>query len=54
MSGSGHHVIPVRKDTSVQSAPVFVIRLKRFCVERDKVIKDDQFFKCLPQELHQI
>ena len=32
------------KDTSViQSAPVLVIHLISFCVERDKVIKDTQF-----------
>ena len=33
------------KDTSIiQSAPSLVIQLKRFCVERDKVIKDTQVF----------
>ena len=43
------------KDTSnIQSAPTLVIHLKRFCVERDKVIKDYQFFKCLPEDLLEI
>ena len=33
------------KDTSIiQSAPALVIQLKRFCVERVKVIKDTQVF----------
>ena len=35
------------KDTSfTQSAPILVIHLKRFCIEQEKVIKDNQFFKC--------
>ena len=43
------------KDTSfIQFAPILVIHLKRFCVGRDKVIKDDQFFKCLPEDPLQI
>ena len=31
-----------------------VICLKNFCVEQNKVIKDDQFSKCLPQDPVQI
>ena len=43
------------KDTSIiQSAPILVIYLKCFCVDRDKVMKDDQFFKCLPEDPLQI
>ena len=39
------------KDTSIiQSAPILVIHLKHFCVERDKVIKDTQLFKYLAEE----
>ena len=38
------------KDTSfIQSAAVLVIHLKRFCIEH-KVIKDNQFFKCFPED----
>ena len=43
------------KDTSIiQSAPILVIHLKSFCVERDKVIKGTQFFECLPEDFLQI
>ena len=43
------------KDTSfIQSAPILVIHLKRFCIEQDKVIKDNQFFKCFPEDPLQI
>ena len=43
------------KDTSfTQSAPILVIHLKRFCIEQEKVIKDNQFFKCFPEDPFQI
>ena len=43
------------KDTSlIQSAPILVIHLKHFCIEQDKVIKDNQFFKCFPEDPLQI
>ena len=43
------------KGTSIiQSTPILVIHLKRFCVERGKVINEDQFFKCLPEHFLQI
>ena len=43
------------KDTSIiQSAPVLVIHLNCFCVDCDKVMKDDQFFKCFPEDPLQI
>ena len=43
------------KDTSfIQSASVLVIHLKRFCIEHDKVIKDNQFFKCFLEDPLQI
>ena len=43
------------KDTSfIQSASVLVIHLKRFCIENDKVIKDNQFFKCFLEDPLQI
>ena len=39
------------KDTSfIQSAPVLVIHLKHFYIEHDRVIKDNQFFKCFPED----
>ena len=31
-----------------------VIHLKRFCIEQEKVIKDNQFFKCFPEDPLQI
>ena len=44
MSGSVYHLIPVTKVLkSVQSAPILVIHLKRFCVERDKLSKIPSF-----------
>ena len=43
------------KDTSfIQSALVLVIHLKHFCIEHDKVIKDNRFFKCFPEDPLQI
>ena len=42
-------------DTSfIQSAPVLVIHLKRFCIQHDKVIKDNQFFQCFLENSLQI
>ena len=38
----------------IQSSFILMKHLKRFCVERDKVIKDNQFFKCYPADLLQI
>ena len=39
------------KDISIiESAPILVIHLKYFCVDQGKVIKDDQFFRCLPED----
>ena len=28
-----------------------MIHLKRYCIEQEKVIKDNQFFKCFPEDL---
>ena len=43
------------KDTSfIQSALILVIHLKRFHIEHDKVSKDNQFFKCFPEDSLQI
>ena len=40
--------------SAFQSKSILVIYLKNFCVEQNKVIKDDQFSKCLPQDPVQI
>ena len=38
------------KDISfIQSAPILVIHLKRFFIEQEKVIKDNQFLKSFPE-----
>ena len=43
------------KDTLfIQSPPALVIHLKRFCIDHDKIIKNDQFFKCFPEDPLQI
>ena len=41
----------INNTSIIQSAPVLVTSLKHSCVERDKVIKDNQFFKSLPEDL---
>ena len=39
------------KDTSfIQSAPILVIHLKRFCIDQHMVIKDNQLFKWFPED----
>ena len=41
----------INNTSIIQSAPVLVTNLEHSCVERDKVIKDNQFFKSLPEDL---
>lgn len=44
----------IKYNSAFQSTSILVIYLKNFCVEQNKVIKDDQFSKCLPQDPVQI
>ena len=44
----------IKYTSIIQSTLVLVVHLRRFCVERDKVIKDTQLFKYLPEDFLQI
>ena len=44
----------IKYTSFIQSAPGLVIHLKCFCNEQDRIIKDNQFFKCFPEDSLQI
>ena len=41
----------INNTSIIESAHILVANLEHSCVERDKIIKDNQFFKCLPEDL---
>ena len=44
----------IKYTSIIQSTPVLVVHLRRFFVDRDKVVKDTQLFKYLPEDFLQI